>query len=102
MILWNVENELMTPPKRLLTCEIDLEQCQGRYLANMAGDKNKPAISDHLRSDHDVQVWNVSERFGFSPHQFIIPVPEFRLFFTKDVIKINGKSIPISVFIFVF
>ena len=54
MILRNVENQLMTPPKHLLTWEIDLKQCQGRYLTNMVGDKNKLAISDHLRSDHDL------------------------------------------------
>ena len=54
MILRNVENQLMTPPKRLLTWEIDLEQYQDRYLANMAGDKESMAISDHLRSDHDL------------------------------------------------
>ena len=56
MILRNVENQLMTPPKRLLTWEIDLEQYQARYLANMAGDKKKLAISDHLRSDHDIRM----------------------------------------------
>ena len=60
MVLRDVENQLMTPPKHLLTWEIDLKQYQGRYLTNMVGDKNKLAISDHLRSDHDVcivEIW---------------------------------------------